>query len=395
MSQVPLIWPERLSRRLEQLWASGLAQRPSLEPEVIVRTAAQRERAVAKNGAWRDRLDVLCIALAQEARLSALGRTIAHGQLVRIVASRARAEDWRRRLPQIADRPVAAPIVVVGQMRSGTTRAHRLLACDPAFAHTRLFETLEPVPYRAVIDRRPAAALAALAMMRLCNPAIAAIHPTSPRAPEEEFGLHAFSVWGAQFEGQWRVPSFAAALEKTGPEAVRDVYTEFKGLLQLSGHLRGLDPARPWLLKAPQFCQDLDALLTIFPDARVIMLQRSPERVVASGASLAWHQMRIQADNLDRNAIGREWLRKTALREDRLERSLGRGVPHLRLDYDEVSRDWQAAMHRVYAFLGRPLPPVVEARMQAFVDRSTAHRGHQYALEDFGLDAQGVRSALA
>lgn len=395
MSQAPLIWPERLSRRLEQLWASGLAQRPSLEPEVIVRTAARREAAAAKHGAWRERLDMLCLALGQEARLTALGRTIAHGQLVRIVASRARAEGWHRRLPQISERPVAAPIVVVGQMRSGTTRVHRLLACDPAFAHTRLFETLEPVPYRRGADRRPAAALAALAMMRLCNPAIAAIHPTSPRAPEEEFGLHAFSLWGAQFEGQWCVPSFAAALESATFDAVCEVYTEFKGLLQMAGHLRGLDAARPWLLKAPQFCQDLDALLTIFPDARVIKLQRSPESVVASGASLAWHQMRIQADTLDRDAIGREWLRKTALREDRLERSLGRGVPHLRLDYDEVSHDWRAAMQRVYAFLGRPLLPLVEARMQAFVDRSTAHRGHRYALEDFGLDAQRVRAALA
>jgi hypothetical protein len=51
-------------------------------------------------------------------------------------------------------------------------------------------------------------------------------------------------------------------------------------------------------------------------------------------------------------------------------------------------------MGRVYAFLDRPLTAAVEARMARFVARSTAHRGHRYALEDFGLDASAIRSAL-
>jgi hypothetical protein len=383
-----------MSRLLETAWARGVAQRPSLDPESIVAAAERRERGSPAAGAWRGRLDDLCSALVQEAQLNALGRTIAYGQLVRIVASRIRAEHWLATRPDIAGRPVVAPVVLVGQMRSGTTRAHRLLACDPAFAHTRLFETLEPVPFGVGVDRRVASAAAALAFLRLANGALRAIHPSSPFAPEEEFGLHAFSLWGAQFEGQWRVPRFAALCEQAGAAEVSGVYAEFRKLLQLIGALRGDDSARPWLLKAPQFCQDLDAVVATFPGARIIRLNRAPDQVVASGASLVWNQMRIQSDAADRGAIGAEWLRKVMLRERRLDAALAQGVEHLELDYDEVSRDWRGAMGRVYAFLDRPLTAAVEARMARFVARSTAHRGHRYALEDFGLDASAIRSAL-
>ena len=394
MRSVALAWPARLSRLLDAAWRAGLAQRPSLGADAIIAAATRRAGDAPALGAWRKRLELVCGDLEQEARLSALGRTIAFGQLVRLVAARGRAERLLSQFPAIASCPVHAPVVVVGQMRSGTTRVHRLLACDPEFAHTRLFETLDPVPYGGAIDRRVPAAVAAMAIARLCNPALAAIHPVAPFAPEEEFGLHAFSLWGAQFEGQWRVPRFVAHCEAAGAAEVREVYGEFRQLLQIAGHARRLDAGRRWLLKAPQFCHDLDALMSVFPDARIVRLDRAPAAVVGSGASLVWNQMRIQSPEADRAATGREWLRKTALRQRTLDASLG-GIEHLALDYDEVSRDWRGAMARVFAFLGKPLTRAVEARMARFIARSTAHRGHHYALEAFGLDEGMVRAALA
>jgi hypothetical protein len=53
---------------------------------------------------------------------------------------------WRAQ-PEIRDRPIPEPIVILGQMRSGTTRLQRLLACDDRFAHTRLYESLIPAPF--------------------------------------------------------------------------------------------------------------------------------------------------------------------------------------------------------------------------------------------------------
>lgn len=389
--QQALAVPRLLSRRLVAAWAAGLSRRPPLDPGAIVDAAARAEGRRPGDGPWRGRLELLCDALRGEAALNPLGRTMAFGQLVRIVASRARAERrWAER-PAILGRPLAAPAIIVGQMRSGTTRLHRLLACDPEFAHTRAFESLEPVPPRG-LDLRRAKAFAGLGLIAACNPALRAIHPTAPGAPEEEFGLHAFSLWGAQFEGQWHVPSFARHCEEA---EAGEVYCEFAALLRTIGEARGDPPGRTWLLKAPQFAQDLPALAGQFADARYIRLHRAPAAVVASSASLAWQQARIQSNRADRAAIGREWLRKTALREARMRSFFAGRDDVLHLDYEAVGADWRGAVAQIYRFLGRTLEPAVLARMERLTARSKAHRGHDYSLGQFGLDEQQVGAALA
>ena len=229
---------------LERAWASGLSSRPRLDPDAIIAAAARREGDRPSDGCWRDRLSILCAALNGEAALNPLGRTIAHGQLVKLVAARVRAERLFARHPAIRRRPLGAPLVIVGQMRSGTTRMHRLLACDPHFACNRLFEQLDPVPP----SRRPSASTGGAwsaslvgAGLHLLEPRLAAIHPSRPDAAEEEFGLHAYSIWGPLFEGQWRVPSFAGHVEQADPAPV---YREFADLLRLIGWARGDDAQR-------------------------------------------------------------------------------------------------------------------------------------------------------
>jgi hypothetical protein len=372
---------------LLRLWKSGLAPEPVLEEQALLRAAVGAEDVgcLGDGQAWREPLRILLGALASEADLNPLGRTIAHAQIVGALRARRRALHLWRRHPEIAQRPIEAPVIVLGSMRSGTTRIHRLLACDPRFAHTRLFETIEPVPFGPT-DRRPAKAAAVVALLRWLNPALGAIHPTSAYQPEEEFGLYNFSFASAQFEAQWRVPSFSRWWEAAPMEGV---YAEFAMLLRtIAWHRR--DPGKTWLLKAPQFMQDLDTVIAAFPGARLICLHRDPAQVVASSASLVWNQMRVQSDAADPQWIGAEWLRKTRLRQERAERVRREHprVPQIDVDYEAVSRDWRAEMRRVYSFLGYDLQPETEARMAAYLSRSKKHLGHAYSPELFGLPPQ-------
>ncbi len=386
--------PSRVSRLLEQVWQRGWASQPRLDPDGIAASAHRREHGEAKDGAWQARLELLCRSLRDEAALNAFGLTAAYVQLVKLVRARVRADRLIAECPEIARRTLGAPVVIVGQMRSGTTRIHRLLACDRRFAVNRMFEQLDPVPYARRFDPRPLAAAATGWGMRLGNPSLTAIHPSAPKAAEEDFGLHAFSIWGALFEGQWRVPSFARHVEQAD---AADVYREFALLLRIASAHRNLTLEKPWLLKAPQFAQELDALLAQFPDARLIVLRRPNEQLVASGASLVWQHSRIQSDSVTREEVGREWLRKTKLRAERMEATMDRHpqLGNVSLDYADVSRDWRRAVGAIYDMLGWELDAASEARMARFIDRSTAHHGHRYALEDFGLDRQAVAAAFA
>lgn len=380
---------------LPALWARTSLASPSLDLDDLIACATRAERLddFGDENGWLPALNVLLNSIERSAALNPLGRTIAHGQLVRLLRTRLRAEALWRRHPEILERPVAAPVIVLGQMRSGTTRVHRLLACDPGLARTRFFETMDPVPALAGVDARIARAWLGLTLFHSFNPRLAAIHPATPLAAEEEYGLLGFSFLSAQFEAQWRAPDYARWCEAVD---TLGAYQDFKRLLQTIGWARGEPADRPWVLKAPQFMHDLDSLLTVFPDARVLRLDRPAAAVVASSSSLVWQTMRVGSDRTDPHWIGREWLRKTALRARRTGQALAErpATPALAVDYAAIDRDWRGEMRRVYGFLGRELTPAVEARMARFVRRSTAHASHRYALEDFGLNGRDVAAAL-
>ncbi|WP_166038028.1 sulfotransferase [Sphingosinicella sp. YJ22] len=350
------------------------------------------------DGDWRDRLDILTRDLHGEAELTPLGMVIAYGQLVAALANRARMHELWQRHPEILDQQIRAPVIVLGQMRSGTTRMQRLLACDPRLAHTRFFESWNPVPagkrLRALDDRRLRGWLA-LRAARWLNPQFDVIHPTRTAEPDEEIGFHNIAVFGSAYEAQWRVPGFAAACETMD---TRPVYGEFRRLLQTIAWLRGESGGRPWILKLPQMTQDLASVLAIFPDARLVCLDRPAPALVASSASLVLNQMQVQSNAVDPHWIGREWLRKVALRRRRTDDArAGFGGPQIDVSFDEIGADWRAAMRKVYRILDLPLLPEVEQRMARYLARKRHRRlaDHHYSLGQFGLTQAEVEAAIA
>ena len=113
--------------------------------------------------------------------------------------------------------------------------------------------------------------------------------------------------------------------------------------------LRGDDPATPWLMKTPQHMVDLPALLEVFPDARILFIHRDPAAVVGSSCSMVWNQMSVQSESADPHWIGREWLRKTRLKIDRMRTARSDLPAGRRLDvqYEAMERDWRGEMGRV------------------------------------------------
>ena len=380
---------QKINRTLSKAWESGLLPRPRLEAASFERTALGRKPAgsFGADEAWREPYERLIRSLDEEADLNPLGLVIAHGQIVMNLKSRIRAATLWKAHPEILSRPLLAPIIILGQMRSGTTRLHRLLACDDRFSHMRLQESLIPVPFgrrSRLHDRRKIYSRLGHRLLQWLNPVLDRIHPTGPDAPEEEFGLISFSFGSAQFEAQWRIPAFSRWWEAADRASL---YREFRALLRTAAWCRGDSPSLIPILKVPWFLEDVHALIQAFPDARFIRLDRNPADIVASSASLVWNQMRLQSDSADRAWIGQEWLRKTRLRAERCNAALERRSDAIRIGYEEMGQDWRGAVERIYRELGLPLDAVTLARMEAFVKGATRHYGHEYQLDRFGLSS--------
>jgi hypothetical protein len=390
------------NRALPLFWKSGALPRPTLDPDAIRQDVREATGLEDFGDPWFERpLDVLARSLDEEAALNNVGRFGAQGQLHKVLKERLYAQAWFDRHPEILERSLARPIVVVGAMRSGTTRLHRLLASDPRFAHLRLFETITPAPPPGRVpkegwDPRWLKAAMIVGLVHRFNANTARIHTTAPFAPEEELGLLVASMWGMKHEAQWHVPSYGRWSET---QDATPAYEHLARLLKLAGWLRGEDDTRPWVLKTPQHMLDLPALLKVFPDARIIFTHRAPAAVVGSSCSLVWNQMIIHSDEAEAQSIGQEWLRKTDLQIERMRAARKRIPTEQCIDvrYEDVEHDWLGVMARIYRFLDRDIKPVLPA-MTAYLDRSQRklrRKPHRYDLAAFGLDAGDVEARFA
>jgi hypothetical protein len=377
---------------LGRAWDKGWLPPPSLEPDALWALAAKGlgERAEAAEHAgrseedvadFRERLARLCAAVQTEAELTSLGRTMAFGQLMRAVKNRLALGDLWARRPQLIATRLAPPVIVIGHMRSGTTRIHKLLAADPAFSHTRYCDAHHPVPARLGVNR--AKAVVELALLGVLNPWMQSIHPMAPAEVEEELAWISAALHHSIYESQWRIPAYSAWSEARD---AAPVYREFLRIFQTDAAIRGI-AAKPRVLKVPAFAEDLATLLTLFPDARLVLASRDGEAVFKSAVSLSANQMAVQSDSCDLAEIEALWRHKIALREQRIAAALAQwDGPVARLAFDDLTRDWEAAMAECYRQLGLALTPQALRQMRRVMATSTRGRHHAHAAQLAGFD---------
>jgi hypothetical protein len=382
---------ERASEFLGKAWDKGWLPPPDLDPNALWALAAKpygaRSEAVEHGGRsdedvadFRERLTRIIAAVDAEADLNPLGRAMAWGQLSRVVKNRlAFGALWLGR-PELLETHLAPPIIVIGHMRSGTTRIHTLLAADPAFSHTRYCDAFHPVPAPLGLNRAKAAM--ELAMLGLLNPWMQSIHPMSAGGVEEELAWLSAALHHSIYESQWHIPAYSAWSESRDPAPV---YREMLRILRTDAAHRGI-AAKPRVLKVPAFAEDLTTLLGLLPEARLVLAQRAPEAVLRSAVSLAANQMAVQSDTCDLTRIEARWRHKIALREERIAAALATWEgPLARASFDALNADWEGAIVRIYADLGLPLTPQALAAMRGVMAASESgqHRAHAAQLARF------------
>ncbi|ANK13968.1 sulfotransferase [Erythrobacter neustonensis] len=382
---------ERANDFLGKAWERGWLPPPALDPQALWALAAKPYGAraeVAEHGGrsaqdvadFRERLTRLIASIDTEADLNPLGRAMAWGQLSRVVKNRLAFGDLWHKRPELLETTLAAPIIVIGHMRSGTTRIHTLLAADPAFSHTRYCDAYHPVPGPRGLNRMKAAL--ELAMLGLLNPWMQSIHPMAPAAVEEELAWISAALHHSIYESQWHIPAYSAWSEARDPAAI---YREFRRILMTDAAHRGI-AARPRVLKVPAFAEDLATLLAQFPDARLVLAEREHDAVLKSAISLAANQMAMQSDSCCLDAIEARWRHKIELREARMESALQDWQgPVARADFAALNADWDGAIASVYDGLGLSLTPEARAAMHKVMAASEDghHRDHAAQLARF------------
>src|SRR5688572_10296652 len=138
---------------------------------------------------WEEGLDRLLDSLAGEARLSELGVTVVESEIGAYLRTRLGLVAHRSAHPELGDRPIARPLVIVGQPRTGTTILYDLLAQDPANRAPLTWEVDLPCPpprtATYATDARIDEVEATCAMADLLIPGFRAFHPIGARLAQE------------------------------------------------------------------------------------------------------------------------------------------------------------------------------------------------------------------
>lgn len=229
-----------------------------------------------------------------------------------------------------------------------------------------------------------------LASLELAYPGAALAHPMRADWPEEEMLLLNQSFCGFSFIGVYHVPSYYRWFLEADKEFA---YRYMADLMKLISWSRQVPEGKPWILKNPQHMLDLDTLLKVFPDAKLVFTHRDPIKTVGSIMSLVWHYA-VQHTDLPCRARTREvWMdfcEQMARRCMQIRESIPAGQ-QIDICYEDMNRDWRGQMQRIYDFAGLEFTPAAEAAQAAWLAGSEdRHGSHRYALEDFGTSAAEV-----
>jgi len=349
---------------------------------------------------WQEGLERLLASLRTEACLNAVGVGVAAAMVGDNLKARLWVTDWHRREPSMGEAPVAAPVVVLGQPRTGTTILFDLLAQDPRFRAPLTWEVAQPDPppetatYRT--DPRIEVAEASAAMMEALNPGFQAIHPSGAERAQECVAITSGDFRSLLYSTVFDVPSYTRWLLWEADMA--PAYRYHRRFLQL---LQWRHPGERWLLKSPAHQWCLPALFGEYPDATIVHTHRDPLKVIASTASLTAHLHRVARDETAIPPLAAQWADYLVLGNDRSVdgREDGTVPPGRAVDvqFADFMAEPLAAIEHVYASLGAPLTADVAQAMEAFLVDNAAdkHGVHRYTFAATGLDVDATRRRTA
>ncbi len=159
--------------------------------EETVRKAAMKETGLTNFGDpyYREGLLELLESAENDADLHFVGRLAYRETIVNSLGSRLLLTEARKRSPDVFERPLSPPIIVLGLPRSGTTFLHRMLAADPAHRAIPLWELVYPLPDDSSAngnpDRRRSLVEQRVESRRKLTPDIDRKHFTRADTPEE------------------------------------------------------------------------------------------------------------------------------------------------------------------------------------------------------------------
>jgi hypothetical protein len=362
-----------------------------MDADRLIERATADSNLPPRGESYRTGLEVFVEDYNKSTTVTDFGRTVAEQMVADTLIARYGIEDWIVRHPEVLDAPVVRPVFILGLPRAGTTLLLNLLALDAQHRTYGNWEANREVPPVEAahrhddprITRKIAEVNAALESGAL-----------DPRKHMEMGDEPGECVWllAQDFKSYaWLIPTAV-------PNYLDWLYTKADMVSAYRHHKRALQVMQSrapgnWILKFPSHAPFLDALLSIYPDARIVLTHRDPIRPLASSCSASHHYSALLNSGLDPNHVGWETMRvvTASLQGVSTLRARHPHVPVYDMHYLRFAADPLAEIGRLYRFFEERLTPEVERAMRTNLAAHNAKRAdvgpHRYSLATYGISS--------
>jgi hypothetical protein len=302
-----------------------------------------------------------------------------------------------------ANGKIKAPVIITGLPRSGTTLLHRLMSEDPNSRSPFTFEMEVPVPPMTIEtdpldDPRIKESKSLLGTLTKMAPGFlekfSESHHMSATEKEESLiymlGHNCIHMLNSPAAGK----RFAHAVKKT--EDKRPVFRYERLFFKMLDAYR---PARShWTLKTPFYALFFPLIFETYPDVRLILTHRNPLVTIPSYCRLmeSWCIAFDQDGSFDKYRfaqlvrIGAEnfFLAPFQYRKDNSEKE----TQIFDCLYADLFSDPIAMVKKIYEKFNLEYTEEFDRRMRGYLENNKQGKygRHQYSLEEYGLDAEGL-----
>lgn len=359
---------------------------------------AQRATGLTEfdSNSFREGLDVIVADVNQgEERPPELLARLRYS-LVKALGDRLKVTDALAKRPELLSRPIKSPVFVFGLPRTGTTLLNNLLAADPARRSPLKWELDDPVPPPTADELYTGPrALAALEMdrkMQEMAPSASKYYRGSAIYPHECVWILAHDFRTLMWESAGKLPLYREWFFASDATPAYEYHKKFLQLHQA-------DAPGIWNLKMPSHILNLETLLKIYPDAKLIWTHRDPYTATGSLCSLISLGHMAYMGKIDKEWLGENYPWQAAEHARRGMASRDRLGEDRIIDvhYADMTRDPMGTMRKLYKQLGDELTPAAEAAMQGWIDDNPQDKfgKHEYKLAQYGLSKEKLEPMFA
>jgi hypothetical protein len=313
------------------------------------------------------------------------------------LTNKLRVVDAAKRHPEIREIPIERPIVILGLFRTGTTFLHAVLAADPNNRAGRAWELFYPVgrrrdPFGDAAWRKRKAKIT-IGLNHSFIPDQDVVHHVTPDGFEECLFLLQHDLASVTIFAAWGTWSYARRMLDWD---MIPSYRNHKLQLQMLTKYRA---SKRWSLKCPWHLWNLNALLSVYPDACIIQTHRDVAKALGSQCSLSARMIAKMQRGMSMKEVGDFWLDYSRMGVDRGMASRSQ-IPDSQI-YDLRLNDLLAhpidVLKDIYAHFDLEYDDQLTERFLARIgEQPTSQLGeHEYDIEDFGISAGEVREHFA